>query len=64
VDDQVGGVEPAQALVRQPPRTSRQVRVGDDRDEAQPRRLAATRKARPMKNEVRAGFISAAIRIA
>jgi hypothetical protein len=36
VQDQLGALQSAQALTRQPPRSARHVRVGDDRDERQP----------------------------
>jgi hypothetical protein len=37
VQDQVGGLELTEASIRQPPRTARQVRVGDHGDARQPK---------------------------
>jgi hypothetical protein len=71
MQDQIGLLQAAQALRGQPARASRQVRVGDDRDEGQVRRAvfffafgSPTRKALPTKVTVRTGFISAARRTA
>jgi hypothetical protein len=61
VDDQVGGLEFAQARLREPPPAARQMRVGDDREPGQRQR---TRNGRPTTRFVRSRFIDAASRTA